>query len=41
MEIFVGLKNSVYLCIVIESTRNTKLKIKLRDIANVFSGVYA
>lgn len=25
----------------IESTRNTKLKIKLRDIANVFSGVYA
>lgn len=41
MEIFVGLKNSAYLCIMIESTRNTKLKIKLRNIANVFSGVYA
>ena len=38
---FVGLKNSTYLCFMNKSTENTKIKIKLRDIADIFSGVYA
>lgn len=38
---FVGLKNSTYLCFMNKSTKNTKIKIKLRDIADIFSGVYA
>lgn len=41
MKNFAIFKNSVYLCNMNKSTKNTKTKIKLRDIADVFSGVYA